>query len=240
MMMTSRSKRATSPEVPAEVDQEAELQGKLLATEGTPPDVAGAVAALPDLVDEPTEPGAVGEPTPPPSTVPPQPPKRGPGRPKGSGKGKASPMTGKPRRRSKADIQAENDSLRAQLASAQPDHDAIAQAAQALAGSFMVVGTILGEYVHPTMDISDKAAELGQLWAPCLEPHFGDIADNLPWIVAGAGTLALILPNYKAWKAATSPAELSAKIVGDEPGKEPETVGVGVMTVETIRPRGAL
>lgn len=138
---------------------------------------------------------------------------------------KAAPSTGRRSMRDRlADAEAEAAGLRAQVSQLRPDTVLVEQAREALEGTFTIAGSLLGGYVHPTLDIQPQAAKLAELWAVPLAPYMGDLAESMPWIAAGLGTVVVLLPVYQRYQAATSTDAPEATPA--EPGKVPETVGV--------------
>jgi hypothetical protein len=213
--------------------EEAELAARLLATDAPPADAGGAVAALtPDVSAESLE-------SPPAA---PEAPRRGPGRPRKSETAAKSPKAPSappaPSRRgrlSRAELEQQLESLESQLALARPDEQARAQAELALEATFAIVGALMAEQIHPTLDISDKAKQLAAVWAVPLAPHMDSLAEQMPYVAAAGATVAILLPNYKAYRAAVlSSSEVSAEVI---PG--PVAEGLGVTGTVHFRPRGA-
>lgn len=228
--MTSRSERVKamvakteageqSPAVPASNPVE-DMTAALATTDRAPVDAGGAVEALAEFTLTPPPPDAPAN-----SSAAPERPRRG--RPPGSGKVKTadpSPRVAPTGRRSMrdrlADAESEAAALRAQVAQLRPDAEVVAQTREALEGTFTIAGALLGGYVHPTLDITKHAKKLAELWAVPLSPYMGDIADQMPWIAAGLGTVVVLLPVYKDY------TEAVARERGELPPAQPEAVGV--------------
>lgn len=221
---------------PSDRGEEAELAARLEATDAPPGDPGGAVAAL---TPSPVAPGDTESPS-----APEAPPRRGPGRPRKSevpqGAAKVAPQVSAPApkkgRATRAELEARVEQLQNQVAILSPDSESIRRAAQALEGTLAIAGAMMGEQLHPTLDISPKAGELASIWAPVLAPHMESFAEQLPYLAAAAATVTILLPNYRAYRAAMleSGEGGTAEVI---PG--PVAEGLGVVPIVGIRPRGA-
>lgn len=136
-----------------------------------------------------------------------EPPKRrGPGRPKGSKtRNRSSDGTRRRRGKTKSELQAENDELRAKVDALGPDPaETEAKLARGMAGTVSLVGEMLAESGAPAWRFTDDQANaLGQIWAPILAPYMATIGAAAPITIAVVQTAVVLLPNYRAHREAS-------------------------------------
>lgn len=232
--LNPESKVTDEPNQPP-VDPLESIETTVAATSRATPDAAGAIEALadpPDLDDDDEDD----------DPAPARPKKRGKkGRKGGWPKGKkrtpskgatSKPASSKGKAPTKAQIQEQLDAALERLSAYEEGRepvDPIAAASKALAGA-LLTGSSMLEGPYREMQLTEaEAKELGDIWAPVLEPHWGTVVEKAPAAVAAFMTARILYPK---WKRMQDPQILPANPDGsfklDRSAED-----------EFVRPRGA-